>query len=94
MNVNSIAQKNTLTPKERELMNKLKEAGDGMEEQFASLLIKEMKKSVDKNESDSTAMNLYESMLDQEYARIMAEQGKLGISDAIVKQYAPRIIKD
>lgn len=94
MNVNPIAQKKSLTPQERELMNKLKDAAQGMEEQFASLLIKEMKKSVEKNEDSSTAMNLYESMLDQEYSRIMAEQGKLGISDAIIKQYAPRIIKD
>lgn len=90
MNVNSIAQKNKVSSQEQEMTKKLKEAAQGMEEQFANLLIQEMKKSVDRNEDGSTAMKIYESMLDQEYAKIMAEQGKLGIGDALIKQFSPQ----
>lgn len=92
MKVNSNAQKISIAESNKQqMMKQLNEVANGMEEQFANLLIKEMKKSVDKTEDGSTAMQIYESMLDQEYARILAQQGQLGLSDVIVKQLAPKM---
>ncbi len=94
MKVNPNAQKISVAESKQQMMKQLKEVATGMEEQFANMLISEMKKSIDKNEEGSTAMRIYESMLDQEYARILADQGKLGLSDVIVKQLAPKMNLD
>lgn len=91
MKVNPNAQKISVAESKQQMMKQLKEVANGMEEQFANMLVKEMKKSIDKNEEGSTAMQIYESMLDQEYARILADQGKLGLSEVIIKQLAPKM---
>ena len=92
MKVNLHGQKNlTASAQQKQLEKQLKEVSQGMEEQFAGMLIQEMRKSIDRNEDGSTAMKIYESMLDQEYARILAEQGQLGLGDVIIKQLAPKI---
>jgi Rod binding domain-containing protein len=91
MKVNSPSQKISVSESQKQMLKQLKDVANGMEEQFASLLIQEMKKSIDKTEDGSTAMKIYESMLDQEYARILADQGQLGLSDVIVKQLAPKM---
>ncbi len=91
MKVNPNTQKLSTTESQKQMLKQLKEVASGMEEQFANLLIQEMKKSIDKNEESSSAMKIYESMLDQEYARILAQQGQLGLSDVIVKQLAPKM---
>lgn len=92
MKVNPNAQKISNTSlQQQQMVKQLKEVANGMEEQFANMLISEMKKSIDKSEDGSTAMKIYESMLDQEYARIISEQGKLGLSDVIVKQLSPKL---
>lgn len=91
MKVNPNAQKISTIDNNKQLLKQLNEVANGMEEQFAGMLISEMRKSIDKNEDGSTAMKIYESMLDQEYARILAEQGQLGLSEVIVKQLAPKM---
>lgn len=91
MKVNSQTQKLSTQERQKLMLSKLQEVAQGMEEQFANLLIQEMRKSIDKTEEGSSAMKIYESMLDQEYSRILAEQGQLGLSDVIVKQLAPKM---
>ena len=91
MKVNNYSGQINKTNDREVLVKQLKDVATGMEEQFANLLIQEMKKSVDKNEEGSSAMKIYESYLDQEYARIMADQGSLGLSDVIVEQLAPKM---
>lgn len=77
--------------RDEQLQKQLEEVATGIEEQFANLLIQEMKKSVDKTEEGSSAMKIYESYLDQEYARVMANQKTLGLSDIVVEQLAPSL---
>lgn len=91
MKVNPNSQNLSAADSQKQMLKQLKEVASGMEEQFANMLIQEMRKSIDKTEDGSTAMKIYESMLDQEYARILAEQGQLGLSDVIVKQLAPKM---
>ena len=94
MKVNPNSQKLSVAESQKQMLKQLNEVASGMEEQFANMLIQEMRKSIDKTEDGSTAMKIYESMLDQEYARILAEQGQLGLSDVIVKQLAPKMNLD
>ncbi len=63
----------------------LKEASKEFEAYFVNLLLKQMRKTVvdggliEKSESRKQ----FESMLDEEYAKMMSEEGGLGLSKAI-----------
>lgn len=65
--------------------SKLKETAD----KFESLMIHNMLKAMRRTtmaESTSNGQAMYEDMLDEKFAAIMSESGKLGVSDAIVRQ--------
>jgi len=83
MEINSktlpIQNKRVLSREEEQL----EEIAKGMEENFSNMLVKEMRKSIDEAEEQSSAMDVYQSYLDQEYSRIMAEQEKLGVGEII-----------
>jgi Rod binding domain-containing protein len=68
------------------LKKNIQQIAQGQEEQFAVQLIKEMRKTAPSTEEDSSAMNIYKSYLDQEYARSMAEQGSLGVGKSVASQ--------
>ncbi len=70
-------------------VNPYKEVAQAMEEQFVYELIKEMKKSVPQNQPKSTGESFYESLQDQERAKIIAQQG-LGIQELILDQIQPK----
>lgn len=75
--------------------NSLDEAIDkvaeGMEEQFAKFLINEMKKSAPKNEDDDNAMNIYESFMDDEHAKILAQNETLGVAKLVKEQLKQKV---
>ena len=67
-----------------------KKVAKGMEERFLLHMIKQMKKSVQKSEADSTASDFYNSQLDSERAKILAEkEGGVGIQKLILNQIYP-----
>ena len=66
------------------------EVAQGMEEQFIEFMIQQMKKSVQKTEESSSAMDYYESLLTQQQSNSMATQnGGTGIQDLILDQVYP-----
>jgi Rod binding domain-containing protein len=67
------------------------QVAEGMETQFADLMIKEMKKSVNSESEASSAENYYNSLLDYERAKTMTENGEgLGIKQVVLRQILPQ----
>lgn len=64
---------------------------EGMESQFNQHLLAQMKKTVDYANPGSPAQKLYEKLLDEHYAEIMASnQNGTGIKDVVLDQIYPQ----
>jgi Rod binding domain-containing protein len=83
----SIAQKsNPVKPFE--------EIAEGMEANFTSHMLAEMRKTIPKENPDSSAMEYYNSLLDYERAQLMAKSDSgLGIKRVILDQIVPQNMK-
>lgn len=63
----------------------------GQERIFTNHLLKEMRKSIQKTEEDSSAEKYYKSIRDDELARIMSEsETGIGIKDVVLDQIYPQ----
>ena len=63
----------------------------GMEKQFAEFMINQMKRSVQKADTESSAESYYNSLIDSKRADMMVSQGEgLGISKMILDQIYPK----
>ncbi len=62
------------------------QAAEGMEAMFLDYMMKTMRQSVPKNEMmpDSAAVDVYQGMLDSEYAQTAARAGGVGLADQII----------
>lgn len=70
------------------------EVARGMEEQFASHMISQMRNTVHSENPDSSAEQYYKGLMDHERAKIMAEdQNGLGLKDIILDQILPAHLK-
>jgi Rod binding domain-containing protein len=83
----SIAQKsNPVKPFE--------DIAEGMEANFTSHMLAEMRKTVPKESPDSSAMEYYNSLLDYERAQLMAKSDSgLGVKKIILDQIVPQNMK-
>lgn len=83
----SVAQKsNPIKPYE--------DIAEGMETNFTSHLLAEMRKSVHKETPDSSAMEYYNSLMDYERAQLMAKSDTgLGVKKVILDQIVPQNMK-
>ncbi len=71
---------------------KLKEACQGFESLFLNMMLKEMRKTVPKNEtSNSYAMGMYQEMLDEEIAENASKGKGIGIADAMYRQLSNKL---
>lgn len=63
----------------------LKKASDGFEELFVHQLLKEMRKSIPKTGllDGGRGEEIFQDMLDENYAKVITESGGLGLSDVI-----------
>ncbi len=67
---------------------------EGMEANFTSHMLAEMRKTVPKEEQDSSAMEYYNSLLDYERAQLMAKSDSgLGVKKVILDQIVPMNMK-
>ena len=67
---------------------------EGMEANFTSHMLAEMRKTVPKEEQDSSAMEYYNSLLDYERAQLMAKsESGLGVKKVILDQIVPQHLK-
>ena len=70
------------------------EVAEGMETNFTSHLLAEMRKSVPKETPDSSAMEYYNSLMDFERAQLMAKSDTgLGVKKVILDQIVPANMK-
>ncbi len=77
-------------------ISELKDVCAGIEQIFTKLLTDQMRKSVQRAPSESSAQNqghdIFEEMLYDEYGKKMSSGGALGIADIIFKQKTTPII--
>lgn len=67
---------------------------EGMEANFTSYMLAEMRKTVPKETPDSTSMDYYNSLLDSERAQLMAKSDSgLGVKKVILDQIVPLNMK-
>lgn len=66
---------------------------EGMETQFNQMMLAQMKKTVEKANPDSAASRIYDQMLDEHYAEIMASKDGTGIKDLVLEQIYPAFNK-
>lgn len=67
---------------------------EGMEANFTSHMLAEMRKTVPKETPDSSAMEYYNSLLDSERSQLMAQSDSgLGIKKVILDQIVPQNMK-
>ncbi len=67
---------------------------EGMEENFTSYMLAEMRKTIPKETPDSSAMDYYNSLLDSERAQLMAKsESGLGVKKVILDQIVPQHLK-
>ena len=74
---------------------KLKEACKQFEAYFIKQMFKEMRKTIPENDflEKSHGRNIFEDMLDEEYANEASEGRGIGLSQALYKQLSKDIIK-
>jgi Rod binding domain-containing protein len=67
---------------------------EGMEANFTSHMLAEMRKTIPKESPDSSAMEYYNSLLDFERAQLMAKSDSgLGVKKVILDQIVPQNMK-
>lgn len=67
---------------------------EGMEANFTSHMLAEMRKAIPKENQDSSAMEYYNSLLDYERAQLMAKSDSgLGVKKVILDQIVPANMK-
>jgi Rod binding domain-containing protein len=70
------------------------EIAEGMEANFTSHMLAEMRKTIPKEEADSSAMEYYNSLMDYERAQLMAKSDSgLGVKKVILDQIVPQHMK-
>lgn len=80
--------------KKKSPVDPYKEIAEGMEANFTSHLIKEMRKTVPKEKRESSSMEYYNSLLDYERSQMMAKSDSgLGVKKVILDQIVPQHLK-
>lgn len=69
--------------------DEMREAADGIEAMFTGEMLKAMRKTVETSEYSlqNSASEIYQSLLDQEYAQIAANKNALGLSEQIIEYW-------
>jgi Rod binding domain-containing protein len=78
--------KNTAQNRPVDVDPELRKAAEGLEAMFTSEMIRAMRDTVEPSEFSlhNSATDIYQSMLDSEYAEISAQQNSLGLSQQII----------
>lgn len=65
---------------------------NAMEKQFAEYLLKQMQKTIGKN-NDNNEVKYYKGLLNSQYAKALSQSDTLGIKEMILKQIKPDVQK-
>ena len=85
------AQGHSGIQKEKYIPQSYMKAAKGMEKQFLEYMVKQMKKTVNRQKEPSTAMNYYDSVMTTEQTEALSDKdGGLGIRQMILDQIYPQ----
>ena len=77
-----------------EQIKPFKDVAEGMETQFASHMIQQMRKSIPRENEPSSAQQYYESLMDYEHSKALAQSDTgLGIKKVVLDQILPAHLK-
>lgn len=89
-----VSPNSQIQPQRTNPVKPYEEIAEGMEANFTSYMLAEMRKSVPKETPDSSAMDYYNSLLDSERAQLMAKSDSgLGVKKVILDQIVPQHMK-
>jgi Rod binding domain-containing protein len=93
--INPAQQHKGMKPVSREEMLKpYVEVAEGMETQFSTHMIEQMRRSIPREKELSSAESYYESLMDHEHAKSMAKSDSgLGLKKVILEQIVPAHLK-
>lgn len=75
--------------------DRFKDIAGSMEQQFAELMLEEMKKTVNKEEPETNAETYYNSLLQQEYAKNLTNgDDGMGLKKMILNQIYPQHLRN
>ncbi len=78
----------------KNLPQPVKDVAEGLETQFAEHLLQEMRKTIPKENEDSGTLQFYNSLLDHERAKLIAQdENGIGLKEVIIKQLYPQAYK-
>ncbi|HXH32061.1 MAG TPA: rod-binding protein [Bacteriovoracaceae bacterium] len=94
MNIKPTAHSIQTNQERKSPIKPFEDVAEGMETNFTSHMLAEMRKTVPKETPDSSAMEYYNSLLDYERAQLMAKsESGLGIKKVILEQIVPQHMK-
>lgn len=94
MKINPQAQALSTTAPRTNPVKPYEDIAEGMEANFTSHMLAEMRKTIPKETPDSSAMEYYNSLLDYERAQLMAKSDSgLGVKKVILDQIVPQNMK-
>ncbi len=94
MKINPQAQALSTSAPRTNPIKPFEEIAEGMEANFTSHMLAEMRKTIPKETPDSSAMEYYNSLLDYERAQTMAKSDSgLGVKKVILDQIVPQHMK-
>jgi Rod binding domain-containing protein len=92
--INPQAQALSTTAPKTNPVKPFEEIAEGMEANFTSHMLAEMRKTIPKETPDSSSMEYYNSLLDYERAQTMAKSDTgLGVKKVILDQIVPQHMK-
>lgn len=92
--INPASQKGMKVVSREEMLKPFKDVAEGMETQFSQQMIEQMRKSIPRESEPSSAQQYYESLMDYEYAKSMAQsESGLGLKKVILDQIVPAHLK-
>lgn len=79
-----------------QLKKRLQDACEGFEAMLLSIMYKEMRNTVPKNQlfGDDNAHDIWQSMLDSAMMEEAAKTGGIGLADVLYKQLAPQVLAE
>jgi len=91
----SSSSKKPQMPQKFESKEKLEKAAKEFEGVFMDLVMKNMREAVGVGENtefgDPQKVKFFQSMLDSEYSKAICAKKKLGLADAIIRQFSPKV---
>jgi Rod binding domain-containing protein len=94
VNIKPTAQSGMKVVSREEQLKPYKEVAEGIETQFSQQMIEQMRKSIPRESEPSSAQQYYESLMDYEYAKSMAQSDTgIGLKRVIMDQIVPTHLK-